>query len=137
MAHKWTNFSKREHFLQGAKHCCEEHPYPHPCREYNMNCTAAANRLKIGVPATTFHGGHQSGEEKKRCKKTHTSGSRPYFYRTDKRSARDRHTVSAQIQQSHPQGITRVPRCAALHHMHGLHQIGYHPVAECFYLKSR
>lgn len=35
--------------------------------KYSLNCNAAANRFKVGVPATTFHGGHQnSGEEKKR-----------------------------------------------------------------------
>lgn len=32
---------------------------------YNMDCAAAANRFKIGVPATIFHGGNQTGEEKK------------------------------------------------------------------------
>lgn len=33
--------------------------------EYGMNCSAAANRFKIGVPATVYHGGTQNAEEKK------------------------------------------------------------------------
>lgn len=33
--------------------------------EYNMDCAAAANRFKIGVPATIYHGGNLTGEEKK------------------------------------------------------------------------
>lgn len=33
--------------------------------QYSMDCAAAANRFKIGVPATIYHGGQQTGEEKK------------------------------------------------------------------------
>mmetsp|Transcript_23273 Transcript_23273/g.32897 ORF Transcript_23273/g.32897 Transcript_23273/m.32897 type:complete len:217 (-) Transcript_23273:138-788(-) len=35
-------------------------------RKYNMNCPAAANRFKVGVPATIYHGGSQSSEDKGR-----------------------------------------------------------------------
>jgi len=35
--------------------------------KWSLTCAAALNRLKVGVPATTYHGANQtSGEEKKR-----------------------------------------------------------------------
>jgi hypothetical protein len=35
-------------------------------KQYNMTCKYAANRLKLGVPATVYHGGVSDGADKGR-----------------------------------------------------------------------